>query len=381
MAATYTYATRAAFDTALASGGALATLLNSVTSSNPTVAAVAYITESGESFPVGTNVMVDIKSVGPGDAVLYDTTNGKFFGIVRKWIDNNYPYPPTQATHIMIESVLDSRFVVCGICIRKKGGKLRIAGRRADKPWTQNNTSDYAWQIPTSDMPNYSTVMKKAGTNTTAFNGYVYNWPSTRYQEWYYGIYSRSNQWLPVLRSDWDSLVAASTDGTITFTWSGGSATVNLKDYDWSYDTFIKKNFQAMPFPASGAFADKDGRFNTKTIYNWLKTNKSESIANGSAAGYCYNYTPVNKSGTAVTTIPNLRAHEWYLGAIRDVAELCELRHTLLTAISWGSGYLWSSTQYSAYFAWYVRNDGSVRYNLKYYLFSAVPLADLPLNF
>ena len=88
--ATYalTFATRAAFDTSLASGD-IYNLMQGVTSSKPSVAVTATITESGETFACGTNVMVDIKSVGPGDYVMYDSTNNKFFGIASKWIDNN----------------------------------------------------------------------------------------------------------------------------------------------------------------------------------------------------------------------------------------------------------------------------------------------------
>lgn len=363
---TFTFNTRADFDTALSSGS-IATAMNGVTSANPSVAITAFIKESGETIACGTNIMVDIKSVGIGDAVLYDSTNKKFFGIANKWLDNNYPYQPTQHTMIYNTAVLPARFVFCGLCVKRMGNKIRIGGTAASKPMTQADTSDYAWDF---GLTNYGgNVQKQNGEYTAPFNGYYYSWPSLRYQEWYYGIYSRSNQWLPLLRSDWDSLVASSTDGTITFTWAGGTSTINLKDYDYSYDTFIKKNF-APKFPANkGAFTDRDGKYNTRIIYNWLKTNKSETIANNSAAGYCWNYS---------VQAPNLGAHEWYLGTIADVADLCAIRH--IFGYNWGSGYFWSSTQYSADTCFGVLYDGLIAAIRKYYGLAVVPFADLTLS-
>lgn len=363
---TLTFNTRADFDTALASGS-IATAMNGVTSANPSVSIVAFIKESGETIACGTNVMVDIKSVGIGDAVLYDSTNNKFFGIANKWLDNNYPYQPTQHTMKYNTAVLPARFVFCGLCVKRMGDTIRIGGTAASKPMAQNDQSDFSWDF---GLTNYGgNIQKQNGELTAPFNSNYYVWPSTRYQEWYYGIYSRNNQFLPLLRSDWDSLVASSTDGTITFTWSGGTTTINLKDYDYSYDTFIKKNF-APKFPATkGAFIDRDGKYNTRIIYNWIKTNKSETIANNSAAGYCWNYS---------VQAPNLGAHEWYLGTIADVADLSAIRH--IFGIDWGSGYFWSSTQYSALTTLSVYNFGNVYTNYKYYVFTVIPFADLKIT-
>ena len=135
--ATYalTFATRAAFDTSLASGD-IYNLMQGVTSSKPSVAITATITESGETFACGTNVMVDIKSVGPGDYVMYDSTNNKFFGIASKWIDNNYPNQPTQHIMIFKQGVLPARYVDCGVCVRRFGNRIRIAGEMASPAWS-----------------------------------------------------------------------------------------------------------------------------------------------------------------------------------------------------------------------------------------------------
>ena len=141
---------------------------------------------------------------------------------------------------------------------------------------------------------------------------------------------------------------------------------------------FIQKNFKGRVPAASGAFSDRSGRANTRLIWNWLNSNKSAAIANASAAGYCYNYCPKNNAGTEQTTIPGLRKHEWFLGTIADVGELRAL--TQMWGLSWGSGYLWSSTQYSASYAWTVYRDGPAYYGTKYLEFTAVPLADLVLE-
>lgn len=368
---------RGDFDSALSSGS-ISTLMNGVTNAQPSVAWTAYIKESGQTISGGVNVMVEQKSIGPGDIVLWDTTLKTFVGIAQKWLDSESPYPPSQkifvydSTHFFGNTTNASRYVFCGYCVKHHGNRMRIAGVPASKPWTQANSSDYAWSITT--IGSFTTTVKMAGTNTTTFNPNPYCWQSTRYQEWYYGIQSVSTTYLPCTKSTWDSLVAASTNGQITV----NGTTVNLADYHYDYVEFIQKNFKGRVPAASGAFSDRSGRANTRLIWNWLNSNKSAAIANASAAGYCYNYCPKNNAGTEQTTIPGLRKHEWFLGTIADVGELRAL--TQMWGLSWGSGYLWSSTQYSASYAWTVYRDGPAYYGTKYLEFTAVPLADLVLE-
>lgn len=364
--ATYalTFATRAAFDTSLASGD-IYNLMQGVTSSKPSVAITATITESGETFACGTNVMVDIKSVGPGDYVMYDSTNNKFFGIASKWIDNNYPAQPTQHIMIFKAGVLPARYVVCGTVIKRFGNRIRVAGvSNSSLPWSSTNQSDYQWNVPT--LTSSTSVLKKSRTTTTPANANAWcAFPSLRYQEAYYP--SGQASYLPITRSTWNAAVVA---GQTTVTQNNVTAT--LADFDYSYDKWLAYNFAPLWPAASGCWADKDGIGNTKKIVTEFVANHGKSLTSVDyAAGYCYNY---------VVNAPGLGKHQWFLGVIKDVGEIRALSHTLITAMAWGQGYLWSSSRYSAAYAWYVSNPGYVIYNTKYNGFYVVPLSDLTLE-
>ena len=367
--ATYalTYATRAAFDTALASGD-IYSLMQGVTSSQPSVAIAAHITESGETFSCGTNVMVDIKSVGPGDYVMYDTTNKKWFGIASKWIDNNYPNQPTQHILIFKAGVLPARFVVCGTVIKRFGNRIRLAGTGVELPWTSTDQNDNAWP---STLPFYMEIIKKAGTTTTPVNSTArISFPSIRYQESQYP--SGNTTEMPITRSTWN---AALSSGQSSVTQNG--KTVVLSDYKYSFDIYSELNF-APKWPASsGAYSDLDGMANTVEIANDFlgKTDKNGNLitlqSETYAIGYCYNYS---------INAPGLGKHSWFLGTIKDVGEICALRHTLITTLAWRSGYLWSSTRYSEGAAWYVYPYGYTYSGVNYRSYYAVPLADLILE-
>ena len=364
--ATYalTFATRAAFDTSLASGD-IYNLMQGVTSSKPSVAITATITESGETFACGTNVMVDIKSVGPGDYVMYDSTNDKFFGIASKWIDNNYPAQPTQHIMIFKAGVLPARYVVCGTVIKRFGNRIRVAGvSNTSLPWSSTNQSDYAWTVPTLTIFPY--VIKKSRTTTTTANvnaGCAF--PSSRYQEAYYP--SGQASYLPITRSTWDAAVVA---GDSTVTQNGKTAT--LADYDYSYDKWLAYNFAPLWPAASGCYADKDGIGNTRKIVTEFVANHGKSLTSVDyAAGYCYNYS---------VNAPGLGKHQWFLGVIKDVGEIRALSHTLITALAWGAGVFWSTTQNSTTYSWYVYANGRLDIFYKYYGFYVVPLADLILE-
>lgn len=367
-----TFATRAAFDTALASGGSIYTLMQGVTSAKPSVSITAHVTETGETFACGTNVMVDIKSVGPGDYVLYDSTNKKFFGIASKWIDNNYPSQPTQHTLIFKESVLASRFVVCGTVIKRFGNRIRIAGVQASKPGSSTNTSDYAWNVAT--LTNYTTVVKKDGgtTNTFCADGWR-SYPSTRYQEDYFTANPSAGS-LPCTRAEWNTLITGMTSHAPNATITVNSKTVTPADFDYDYDKFLQYYYKPKFPVATGALADLDGRENTRKIVTaFVDTlGKISSDTDVSyAAGYCYNYS---------VNAPGLGRTQWFLGVLKDVAEVRPLTHTLKTAIAWRSGYLWSSTQYSSSRFWYMNYYGTTLNTSKYAALNALPLAELILT-
>ena len=359
--ATYalTFATRAAFDTSLASGD-IYDLMQGVTSSKPSVAITATITESGETFACGTNVMVDIKSVGPGDYVLYDTTNAKYFGIASKWIDNNYPNQPTQHIMIFKTGVLPARYVVCGTVIKRFGPRIRLAGSMQSLVW-----ADDAWGVST--IPSTTDIIKKSRTTTTSINESArVSFPSLRYLEARYA--GGDATFLPITRSTWDAAVAA---GNTTVTQNSKTAT--LADYSYNYDKFLAFNYSPL-FPASsGAFSDTDGMGNTRKIVADFIANHSKTDASADyAAGYCYNYTP----GAA----PGLEKHAWFLGSIKDVGEVRHLTHTLVVSMSWGSGRLLSSSNISDTYVWAMLAGGYTDRSSKTSAFYSVPLADLVIE-
>jgi len=366
--ATYalTFATRAAFDTSLASGD-IYNLMQGVTSSKPSVAITATITESGETFACGTNVMVDIKSVGPGDRVMYDSTNKKFFGIASKWIDNNYPAQPTQHIMIFKAGVLPARYVDCGVCVRRFGNRIRLAGTQQNLPWTSTNTSTsaaYAWNVPT--IASKTDVIKKSRTTVTDINTTSrVCFPSQRYQEAMYP--SGQASYMPITRAEWNT---AANAGNPTVT--GNGKTVTLADFDMIFDKYLAYNFAPL-YPASaGAYVESDGMSNTRKIVaefvaNHGKTENSDDYA----AGYCYNYA---------VSAPGLGKRQWFLGVIKDVGEIIAIRHTLPTALAWGSGYFWAASQYSNSNAWVIAPLGISSSLTKDYQIGAVPLADLILE-
>lgn len=363
--ATYalTFATRAAFDTSLASGD-IYNLMQGVTSSKPSVAITATITESGETFACGTNVMVDIKSVGPGDYVLYDSTNNKFFGIASKWIDNNYPAQPTQHIMIFKAGVLPARYVVCGTVIKRFGNRVRIAGVGSEVPFSSTDRNNYQWNVPA--LVSAITVLKKSRTTTTNANSTPNGaFPSTRYQEMYFG--DGNATYLPITRSTWEAAVVA---GQTTVTQNG--VTETLADYNYSYDKWLAYNFAPLWPAASGCYADKDGIGNTKKIVTEFVANHGKSLTSVDyAAGYCYNYS---------VNAPGLGKHAWFLGVIKDVGELRALSHTLQVAIAWGSGYFWSASNYNANNGWAVAVNGRLFGTYKYTGMESTPLSDIILE-
>lgn len=361
--ATYalTFATRAAFDTSLASGD-IYNLMQGVTSSKPSVAITATITESGETFACGTNVMVDIKSVGPGDYVMYDSTNNKFFGIASKWIDNNYPAQPTQHIMIFKAGVLPARYVVCGTVIKRFGNRIRIAGDSEERSFAGG-----IWAIET--IAPYGEVVKKARMTSNSYNINVWcALPSLRYTESLYPN-GHVNYW-PITRSVWNAAVVAG-DATVT----QNDRTVTLADYDFSFDKWVSLNFSPLWPAASGAYNDYDGIGNTKKIVEaFVAEHGKTQSSTDYAAGYCYNYA---------INAPGLGKHQWFLGVLKDVGEIRALTHTLLTPLAWNTVYLRSSTLYLGGDAWYVNYNGMTDWrngptgDTNY---RVIPLADLILE-
>lgn len=386
MANVMTFATRSAFDTALATGGSIATILNGVTAAAPSVSAIAHVTESGETFACGTNVMLDIKSAGLGDYVVYDSTNHKFFVIAQKWIGNNYPAQPTQQIMKINTGVLPARYEVLGTVGIRDGKYIMVVGFDADTtlPQTTTATTGYDWTTP---LTNFTTVEKKGGGNKPAdpVTGAVVNnnaWcalPSLRLSEKYFSTVNTS--YWPILRSTWDAAIIAlnSADpaATITITVAAGDITICPAAYGYDYDRFMAYHFSPLRNPGSGCYTDHEGLKNTVALVNAYlgQTDKDgNTITRDSvsyAAGYCY-----NKSKNA----PGFGKHQWYLPTIEQVGRLAALTHTFIVPKNWNATYYWSSTQSSKYYAWALHTYSLLNYYGKYNSFRVVPCADLILN-
>ena len=386
MANVMTFATRSAFDTALATGGSIATILNGVTAAAPSVSVIAHVTESGETFGCGTNVMLDIKSAGLGDYVVYDSTNHKFFVIAQKWIDNNYPAQPTQQIMKINTGVLPARYEVLGTVGIRDGKYIMVVGFDADTtlPQTTTATTGYDWTTP---LTNFTTVEKKGGGNKPAdpVTGAVVNnnaWcalPSLRLSEKYFSTVNTS--YWPILRSTWDAAIIAlnSADpaATITITVAAGDITICPAAYGYDYDRFMAYHFSPLRNPGSGCYTDHEGLKNTVALVNAYlgQTDKDgNTITRDSvsyAAGYCY-----NKSKNA----PGFGKHQWYLPTIEQVGRLAALTHTFIVPKNWNATYYWSSTQYSKGFAWHLNPYSYLYGNIKYNSLRVVPCADLILN-
>ncbi len=386
MANVMTFATRSAFDTALATGGSIATILNGVTAAAPSVSVIAHVTESGETFACGTNVMLDIKSAGLGDYVVYDSTNHKFFVIAQKWIDNNYPAQPTQQIMKINTGVLPARYEVLGTVGIRDGKYIMVVGFDADTtlPQTTTATTGYDWTTP---LTNFTTVEKKGGGNKPAdpVTGAVVNnnaWcalPSLRLSEKYFSTVNTS--YWPILRSTWDAAIIAlnSADpaATITITVAAGDITICPAAYGYDYDRFMAYHFSPLRNPGSGCYTDHEGLKNTVALVNAYlgQTDKDgNTITRDSvsyAAGYCY-----NKSKNA----PGFGKHQWYLPTIEQVGRLAALTHTFIVPKNWNATYYWSSTQGSKYHAWSLYTASYLLNSGKYNLHKVVPCADLILN-
>lgn len=386
MANVMTFATRSAFDTALATGGSIATILNGVTSAAPSVSVIAHVTESGETFACGTNVMLDIKSAGLGDYVVYDSTNHKFFVIAQKWIDNNYPAQPTQQIMKINTGVLPARYEVLGTVGIRDGKYIMVVGFDADTalPQTTTATTGYDWTTP---LTNFTTVEKKGGGNKPAdpVTGAVVNnnaWcalPSLRLSEKYFT--SANTSYWPITRSQWDAAIIAlnSADpaATITITIAAGDITICPAAYGYDYDRFMAYHFSPLRNPGSGCYTDHEGLKNTVALVNAYlgQTDKDgNTITRDSvsyAAGYCY-----NKSKNA----PGFGKHQWYLPTIEQVGRLAALTHTFIVPKNWNATYYWSSTQYSKSSAWALVAHSTLGRGNKYSSYRVVPCADLILN-
>lgn len=126
---------------------------------------------------------------------------------------------------------------------------------------------------------------------------------------------------------------------------------LNTSSMKWSTEYFDIPNLTNIT-SSSAATADWQGKGNTATIISYCKANSKSCPA----AEYANSYTT---DGT--------NAGDWYLPAMGELNAIYGNKGTLNTALSkiggvlFGDEYIWSSSEYNNYSAWYQRfSDGSI---------------------
>lgn len=350
---TFRFATVAAYQAAKASGGAIyeALVPSSSTESavNVSRSAVSFIAELGRSVIDAVNVCVPYLEGGfVGDILCYSSTYGKFWlkQPSISWsttsLGQNY-YDPTT---------WPAGFVRIGFCFERKGRHGLICAMSG---------GGYAWSSDTSTLVSgiYTTTAIWRGKKVSTRIAGCKEAAEARYGSSYY-IHS----W-PLPRTMWDAAVEAAKTGatssgsagdsswtasggvaTITVVTTEGTYTVNPADYNYNFDVWYAENIAA---PVPGQAGTATGLRNTSGVNNdgVRNTRLMYATGNSAAANYAMSYS---------VSAPGYGAGDWW---IPSLPELVTLMRTYPDLNKGGAGFstsyaYWSSTQYSATYAWTV---------------------------
>ena len=320
-----TYATRAAYISAKASGGEIYSLL----SSSNSIAIVSYITATGESAVDSVNTIVPRGSGQIGDLLIYQSATGLFC-----WAKGNSGGTTAIGSNTIEQTKLvNLGYVIVGWCIHKQGKDCLIA--------SVNDLGTATWGDSTSvsGVNTFSTIARNDGYKTWIVSG------SMEAAEKYYG--SSTNQYVwPLLRTTWD---AAAADASLTYTCTEGSVTITKADYDNDFNKWYRIKI-LLQFPAKGTcMQDKEGKANTKALIT------AQGTGSTYAGQKCYAY---GVSATGFT------AGNWYLPSISELWYILKNKYLLKKrGMAITESWYWSSTQYSATNAWRV----SMAYGFVFY--------------
>lgn len=372
---TFTFNTRANYLTAKNVGGAIYAALEGV-SGIVSASTISYIEATGETLIDAMNVFVEPEMGEIGDTLYYITTAG-YTGF--KWLKSKEGYKSGSYGQTFFRSALiPDSYKEVGVLISKKGKSGLIM---------RNTGQNISWCPQTYESVTVPGVTTYGGNNNKVGDGTVctYCSCSRAYAEERWGNTPYRYAW-PFPKSKWDAMVAKiyanesasdsdsnSTDGswswTVTANSSSGVGTGsfsylgpngesrnnNPKDYHYDFEEWYKKKV-LIQWPTSVNVAgDFEGRANTKSIVKWANELTTPLSASNCAAKYC--------NDTVAADAPGYTAGNWWLPSMGEVLNVGRHHKQLKaknTAFLSSSYSIWSSTQYSAPYAWGLSYNGFV---------------------
>ena len=384
---TFTFADRAAYLAAKGSSGSIYSALQGATSISAST--VSYITATGETLIDAMNVLVGPKEGSIGDTLYYITTSS-YTGF--KWLKSKAGYNAASYGQVFANSkfngtgTLPTGYVEVGVLVYRKGNVgLIMKNTGQGIPWCPQ---DYE-SVTVPGVVTYGGSNNKVGDGTVC----TYCSHSRAYAEERWGNSPYQYAW-PFPKSKWDAMIAkvyenpsagasdsgsdsngswswtvtynaSSGVGTGSFTCTGpyGSITGNPKDYNYDFEEWYRKKV-LIQWPTNANVAnDMQGRANTLSIVKWANGLSTPLTTSNCAAKYC-------NDTVAASGVPGFTAGNWWLPSMGEVLNAAR-NHALLkakgTQMLSSSYAIWSSTQYSASYAWFLNTNGRVDFSNKRY--------------
>ena len=380
---TFTFNDRAAYIAAKGSSGAIYAALQGATGI-VSASTVSFIKATGETLVDAMNVFVGPEMGEIGDTLYYITTSS-YTGF--KWLKSKAGYNAASYGQTFYKSTLiPSSYVEVGVLVSKVGKRGLIM---------RNTGQGIAWCPQDYEGVTVPGVTTYAGSNNKVGDGTVCTYCSFSrvYAEERWGNSPYQYAW-PFPKSKWDAMVAKiyenpsagasdsysdsngswswtvtynanSGVGTGAFTCSGpyGTLSGDPKDYHYDFEEWYKKKV-LIQWPTSANVAgDFEGRANTKSIVKWANGLSTPLTTSNCAAKYC-------NDSVAATGVPGYTAGNWWLPSMGEVLNVGRYHKQLKaknTAFLSSSYAIWSSTQCSAQYAWYLASNGRVLNDNKMY--------------
>lgn len=372
---TFTFNDRAAYIAAKGSSGSIYAALQGVTGV-VSASTVSFIKATGETLIDAMNVFVGPEMGEIGDTLYYITT-ANYTGF--KWLKSKAGYSYTSYGQTFWKSILiPSSYVEVGVLIFKHGNKGLIA---------KNTEQTISWcpaaykNVTVSGVTTCASSTNKVGDGTICTYGSF----SRLFAEEKWGDAPYRTSW-PFPKSKWDAMVAKiyenptagasdsgtglsnsswsytvtynpnSGVGTGSFTCNGpyGELSGNPKDYHYDFDEWYKKRV-LLQYPTDAPCAgDFEGRASTKSIVKWA--NSVSLTTSNCAAKYC-------NDSVAATGVPGYTAGNWWLPSTGEVLNVGRCHKQLKkkgTQLLDLYRSIWTSTQYSEEYAWFLESTGMI---------------------
>lgn len=317
-----TFSSLSAYTTAKASGGSIYNILNG---SDYSAAVVSFITATGNSCTDSVNIIVPRESGQVGDMLIYSSSKGF------EWAKGGYGSTTSVGSNTISQSKLTSAGYACvGWCIHKEGSDCLIASLAdlSTAKWSET-------QVVVPGVTTYSSIKRNDGDSAWIAGG------NMKVAESYFGTSYNQYVW-PVNRTQWADGVTA---GTLTYTGTEGSVTINPANYDNIMERWYRHKI-ALQFPsASGCMKDFKGKKNTAALISYY----------GSGSTYAF-----QKAYAHAVSVTGFTAGNWWLPSIVELWYILKNKILLRRCgMPITESWYWSSTQYSATTAWYVNMTNS----------------------